>query len=336
MILYDPNIIQNLSIFGIQIPIYENKVKKIIDGLLHDPILHKNKKKWIISKIKTNITKTDLERVHSKQYIDKLFSENLKEEIIKTFELIAENGQYHRYKPDTAKLELKELFLHILKKVEGTYYCCQLSLQCGFCFFCGGGMHHAKKNYGEGFCLVNDLVIAVRKLQFNRTINTAWIIDLDAHKGDGTACLTKNDQNIITLSIHMANGWPLDITIQRNNDSENPYLVPSNIDIPVTKNECSEYNYKLMQGLNKLSLAKPADIAIIVDGADPWEKDELKSTELLKLNLDQLLARDIIVYNFLKKRNIPMAYVMAGGYGKQTWKVYIQFLKWALKDHYEL
>lgn len=333
MVLYNPNISQNLSIYGIQIPIYENRVKKIIENLLSDPFLDKHKNLWLVSDIKANIAKTDLERVHSRHYIDKLYSDKLEQEIIKTFELITDKGQYNRYNPDEAKQGPKTLFFQILKKIEGTYYCCQLSLQNGFCFFCGGGMHHAKKDYGEGFCLLNDLVIAVRKLQFNHKIKTAWIIDLDAHKGDGTACLTESDQNIITLSIHMAKGWPLDFTGPANNERQKAYHIPNNIDIPVESNENRDYNLKLEQGMARLSHYPLADIAIVVDGADPWEKDELKSTELMSLNLKQLFKRDKFVYRYLKKLNIPVAYVMAGGYGKEPWKVYTQFLNWALKDH---
>lgn len=78
--------------------------------------------------------------------------------------------------------------------------------------------------------------------------------------------------------------------------------------------------------------AKP-DLAIVVCGSDPYEDDELPSTAGLKLSLEQLLQRDQLVYTFLKERDIPKAYVMAGGYGKNSWRVYTQFLQWALPDH---
>ena len=71
-------------------------------------------------------------------------------------------------------------------------------------------MHHAQRAYGDGFCIVNDIVIAIRKLQAEGLVRTAWVIDIDAHKGDGTAAITLGDDSIITLSIHMAQGWPLD------------------------------------------------------------------------------------------------------------------------------
>jgi acetoin utilization deacetylase AcuC-like enzyme len=87
---------------------------------------------------------------------------------------------------------------------------------------------------------------------------------------------------------------------------------------------------QLEAGLNTLSQAGTADLAIVVCGADPYEHDELPSTGVLKLSLDQMLARDQMVYRYLAEREIPSAFLMAGGYGEQVWKVYAQFLIWAL------
>ena len=82
-------------------------------------------------------------------------------------------------------------------------------------------------------------------------------------------------------------------------------------------------------------LANP-DLAVVVFGADPYERDELPSTAELKLTLEQIFVRDRLVYNFLKNRRIPMAYLMAGGYGDESWRVYTQFLQWALADQLEI
>jgi acetoin utilization deacetylase AcuC-like enzyme len=78
-------------------------------------------------------------------------------------------------------------------------------------------------------------------------------------------------------------------------------------------------------------LATP-DIAVVVSGADPHAKDTFPSTSGLQLSLEQLNTRDLMVYNFLKQKNIPRAYLMAGGYGEDAWEVYTQFLEWALMD----
>ena len=73
------------------------------------------------------------------------------------------------------------------------------------------------------------------------------------------------------------------------------------------------------------------DVVIVVDGADPYEHDELASTDKLKLTHEQLLTRDMMVYEFFKSRKIPQSYVMAGGYGKRAWEIYSQFLKQIIK-----
>jgi len=78
---------------------------------------------------------------------------------------------------------------------------------------------------------VNDLVIALRRLQFENRIRSAWVIDVDAHKGDGTAAITAGDQSIVTLSIHMARGWPLDQPERDTDGRLNPSFIPSTIDI---------------------------------------------------------------------------------------------------------
>ena len=271
--------------------------------------------------------------MHSKEYVKKLYSKELEKELIRSYELIDENGNYRRYNPSIATQPLKKLFKNILIKVSGSYQCMITALDKKFSFFLGGGMHHAKKNYGEGFCIVNDIVIAVRKLQANNKIKKAWIIDVDAHKGDGTAELTEHDETIITLSIHMAKGWPLDNPKYDKAGIINPSFIQSNIDIPIAKGEDNKYLDKLKKGLLKLEKYPKPEIAVVVLGSDPYEKDQLESSKSLQLTLKQMKDRDLMIYNFLKAKNIPQAYLMAGGYGEYSWEVYTQFLKKVLKDY---
>jgi acetoin utilization deacetylase AcuC-like enzyme len=262
-----------------------------------------------------------------------LYSEQLEAEIIKTYELLDAQGRYHRYDPLSATAPLTGLFERILERVSGSCQCCTVALEKGFCFYFGGGMHHAHKSFGHGFCLLNDIVIAIRKLQADKRVKTAWVIDVDAHKGDGTAALTAGDPSIFTFSIHMGRGWPLDMPESDESGQRHPSFVPSDIDIPIFPGEDDLYLVKLEEGLRKLANGPAADIAVVVSGADPYEKDELPSTAGLKLTLEQLFARDWNVYQFLKQRRIPRAYLMAGGYGEHSWEVYTRFLQWALTDH---
>ena len=109
---------------------------------------------------KEKITREDLQRAHSRGFVENLFPDQLEQEIIRTYELIDDNGRYHRYNPANASRNLTNLFDDILLKVAATVQCCRVALKHGFCFSFGGGNHHAQFEYGAGFCLLNDIVIA--------------------------------------------------------------------------------------------------------------------------------------------------------------------------------
>lgn len=331
MILYDPHIPVSLNEFGIQIPICDSRATNTMEALRRDPHLGPSQSRWHQDKITESLSREDLLRVHSQEYVQRLYSQDLAEEIISTYELIDPDGNYNRYAPELASKPLTGLFERILIKAAGTAQSVRLALAQGFCFYFSGGMHHAHRNHGSGFCLINDIVIAARKLQAERKVQKIWIIDVDAHKGDGTAALTVADNAIHTLSIHMAHGWPLDGPANLPDGSPNPAFIPSDIDIPIEAGQEVHYVDRLKDGLFQLEQLGSADLAIVLCGADPYEKDELPSTAGLKLSLNQMLARDQLVYTFLARRSIPAAYLMAGGYGDETWRVYVQFLSWVLR-----
>ena len=333
MIIYDKNLKEGLLEFGIEIPAHHSRAATTFEKLSRHKLLGPKINQWHIPKISEIITPEDLLRVHSKNYVSRLYSDKLEEEIIRTFELIDDQGRYYRYRPDRATLPLARLFDRLLFKAAGTVQCSRVALEKGFCYAFGGGMHHAQRDHGAGFCLINDIVVALRKLQAENVIRTAWVIDLDAHKGDGTAVLTAEDSSITTLSIHMADGWPLDGEPYDHQGRLNPSFIPSNIDIPVAAGEDHLYVAKLKEGLEKLASAERPDLALVLAGADPYEKDELPSTGQLKLSLAQLKERDLLVYHFLQTDGIPRAYVIAGGYGEHSWEVDHQFVEWALLDN---
>ena len=333
MIIFDKNLKEGLVEFGIEIPVPHSRAASTFEKLRTHPLLGPRMDQWHIPEVTETITRRDLLRVHSQGYVARLYSDKLEEEIIRTFELIDDKGQYYRYVPDKAIRPLSQLFDRLLFKAAGTVQCCRVALEKGFCYAFGGGMHHAQKDHGAGFCLINDIVVALRKLQAENLIRTAWVIDLDAHKGDGTAVLTAKDSSITTLSIHMASGWPLDGEPYDHRGRLNPSFVPSDIDIPVATGEDHLYVSKLKAGLEKLAGTEPPDMALVLAGSDPFEKDQLPSAGAIQLSLAQLKERDLLVYHFLKAKGIPRAYVAAGGYGEHAWEVDYQFVEWALLDN---
>jgi len=350
LVLYDPSLDMRFLDYGIQIPIRDRRAQAVLEylkaqaGEASPPVLSLDAAADTLNipKESRSISREDIARVHSSNFVASLFGTGLEAELIKTYELIDEQGQFRRYNPEEASRPLSELFNTIQTQVWGTYLACQLALthgrpglsECadnpGFCFYLGGGMHHARRDSGSGFCLLNDIVIAARRLQSEGLISSIWIIDLDAHKGDGTAELTAGDSAILTLSIHMAHGWPLDPESLASAVPGRAPLVPSDVEIPISREDNASYVARLSAGLNKLealSKYKRPDLAIVVDGADPYEKDELPSTGDLQLSLENCIERDLMVLRFLQARSIPSAWLMAGGYGDRAWEPPAHFLK---------
>lgn len=322
---FNPRSLLTLPDYGIQIPLKDSRVLRIYDFL-------KTKGQAIYDHFDSiPLTREDLERVHTKEFVSKLFGteEEKRKVVADTFELINQDGTYNRYTPDSATRSLTDLIDKVLLQTKGTILTVQEALLSGEAFHLGGGNHHAMSFGGRGFCMINDIVIAARWAQKKLNVKQVWVIDVDAHKGDGTAELTHYDHTIKTLSIHMKDGWPLDSGI-----STDPWFIPSDVDIGISAGDEANYLTHLKDGLNKLEALdknKP-DLAIVVQGSDPYEKDELPSSALLKLSKEKMLERDMMVYNFLKDRKIPQAYVMAGGYGEYAHEIYCEFLKQILPD----
>lgn len=345
MILYRPSSGHSLAEFGISIPTAPDRAARILEALRSDPALREREAEWLIGPRAVQMTRDDLLRAHERTYVDRLFTSEVEDVLKAAFELVDVNGRYHRYDPERASRPLSELFDPKLTGLGGTYQACLEALDRGFCFYFGGGAHHAHPDFGHGFCVVNDSAVALRKLQAEGAIRTAWVIDVDAHKGDGTADIFSKDPSVVTLSVHMARGWPLNGRKTRTNDTPNPAFIPSDIDVPIGRGENSEYVPRLAAALEDLAdhPLPPADgtdgddnggpdLALVLLGADPYEHDELPSTAGLKLTLEQFWERDRLIYDFLSEREIPQAYLMAGGYGARAWEPYPPFLRSVLRE----
>jgi acetoin utilization deacetylase AcuC-like enzyme len=310
----------DLTDWGIEIPLLYNRPKKIIQHL-------KSKfGKEVVKEIEWELlSKRDLKLVHTDDYINSLFDQaTIDDVIMNIYELKKDDGSFYRFNPKKKIKEFSDLFYHQHAETSGVYYCAKDSfLNNKNNFFLSGGMHHAMTDRGRGFCSLNDQVIAIKKLQFEYGLKSAWVIDLDVHKGDGTAECTKSDKTISTLSIHMQNGWPFDETWKPG-----PWDISSTVDIAINETEQESYLEKLKDGLNELQKRAPdPSLVFVADGSDPYEKDELDSSRLIKLTKQQMLERDLLVYNFLKELNVPQQWVMAGGYGEFSWEIYAQFLE---------
>lgn len=333
MIVFHESCVVDLRDYGIQIPAMADRKLMTFCSLQKDEFLSSREEQWRTSWQPFVIERQDLLRAHTDSFVDELLSAVPDRLVEEAFELFDSAGRPNRYEPQNAKKPLSKLRDELLLLCSGTIVACEEALKKGFSYHLGGGLHHAHKDAGAGFCVANDIVVALRSLQARKLIRTAWVVDVDAHKGDGTAALTQGDDSILTLSIHMARGWPLDAPHHLPDGRLNPVHTPSDVDIGVEVGQEDLYLPLLKQGLESLqrkSSVKP-DLILVVNGSDPSDLDVLPSASLLKLSMEQMLARDMFVYDWFNKMNVPQAYVMAGGYGPEVWRVHSQFIKTVLK-----
>jgi acetoin utilization deacetylase AcuC-like enzyme len=193
------------------------------------------------------------------------------------------------------------------------------ALQEGIAANLAGGTHHAYRDTGSGFCVFNDSAIAARSLQKEVSQNLKIaVIDLDVHQGNGTASILQNDDSIFTLSIHGENNFPF-----KKEEGD--------LDLGLADG-CNDetYLHSLRASLDQLESRFKADCLIFLAGADPHEGDRLGR---LKITKDGMRLRDEMVFGFALDRQLPIAFSMAGGYGKEinsTVDIHFQTIKTAL------
>ena len=171
------------------------------------------------------------------------------------------------------------------------------ALQEGYAASLAGGTHHSYADRGEGFCVFNDIAVAIRLLQSRGAIRSAAIIDLDVHQGNGTAHIFRDDTSVFTLSVHGANNFPF-------------HKEESDVDIGLPDRAADdEYLSAVIRGLEQLP--ESGDLAFYIAGADPYEGDRLGR---LKVTKHALRERDRMVYDACERRGMPVVIVMGGGY----------------------
>ena len=185
----------------------------------------------------------------------------------------------------------------------GTIAACRQALRGSCAVTLCGGFHHAFPDHGEGFCLINDVAIAIRTLQRSDVMRRALTVDCDVHHGNGTAEVFRQDPSVFTLSIHQRDNYP--------------YIKPpSDIDIHLEDRTCDEtYLLRLGQGLASALGAFRPDLIVYLAGADPYEQDQLGG---LALTMEGLRRRDRLVFETARNAGIPVAVTLAGGYARKV------------------
>lgn len=194
----------------------------------------------------------------------------------------------------------------------------------------GGGFHHAFPDHGEGFCMIHDVAVAIRRLQRDGKIRTAMTVDCDVHQGNGTAAIfaTKhapgdplpsasgsppatprarrknaNAGDVFTISLHQHNNYPM-------------WKPPSSIDVDLPDGiGDDDYLAWLDNALSSGLRQSEPDLLCYIAGADPYKEDQLGG---LCLTIDGLKKRDELVFRIAQARNIPVMVTFAGGYARSV------------------
>jgi acetoin utilization deacetylase AcuC-like enzyme len=181
----------------------------------------------------------------------------------------------------------------------GTVHAARDALDRGLGMNLGGGTHHAAFAQGRGYCLFNDVAVAIAALRAEAGLGRVLVVDCDVHQGDGTAELLAGDPRSFTLSLHGGANYPF-------------HRATSDLDVDLrTGTGDAEYLDALEDALDRAVPVAHPDLAFFLAGADPWEGDRLGRLALTKAGLR---ARDALVLDTAERIGAPVCVVLAGGY----------------------
>jgi acetoin utilization deacetylase AcuC-like enzyme len=184
----------------------------------------------------------------------------------------------------------------------GTSEAARHAIDHGIAMNLAGGTHHAFSDHGEGFCVFNDVAVAIRSLQRDKRVSRAAVVDLDVHQGNGTHAIFSDDDSVFTFSMHGGRNYPF-------------RKVAGRLDVELAdRTGDEEYLAALTHALPGVLTDSRPDLVVYLAGADPHERDRLGR---LALTFDGLARRDSIVLELCREVGIPVVVTIAGGYGTQ-------------------
>lgn len=212
----------------------------------------------------------------------------------------------------------------------GSILAAENALRDGVSVNIGGGFHHAFPDHGEGFCMINDVAVAIRRMQHDAKISRAMTVDCDVHQGNGTAVIFSGvrtptdplpsnaaamahasqsnrpgagENDVFTISLHQESNYPA-------------WKPPSSIDVSLPdKIGDDDYLAWLDNALSSGLRQFDPQLICYIAGADPYREDQLGG---LSLTIDGLKRRDHLVFRVARARNIPVMVTYAGGYARNV------------------
>jgi len=194
----------------------------------------------------------------------------------------------------------KKLAIRSRLAVQGTINAALMALQDGIAGNLAGGTHHAMPDHGEGFCVFNDVAVAVKTLRHSKWVKHVLVLDCDVHQGNGTAYAFQDEPEVFTCSIHGEKNYPF-------------VKPPSDLDVGLPDGTTdSEYKQVLIDTIDRIFGKFKPDLVFYLGGIDPLETDHFGR---LSLTLNGLRERDRIVIETITGKNIPLVLLLSGGYG---------------------
>jgi len=225
----------------------------------------------------------DLLRVHTPRYVKKVKSGKLSPSEAQALEI--------PISPEGVRFSLLS--------VGGSITAAEVALREGLCIHLGGGFHHAFSDHGEAFCVFNDVAVALEVMRSRGRIERAMIVDCDVHQGNGTAAIFSEKEYAFTFSIHQMDIYP----------SRKP---PGTLDVGLWSGDGDDaYLEALTTHFPRLFGEFKPDIVFYLAGADPFALDQLGGLSLTK---EGLFTRDRMILEGARRKGIPVAVVLAGGY----------------------
>jgi acetoin utilization deacetylase AcuC-like enzyme len=211
----------------------------------------------------------------------------------------------------------------------GSILAAENALKDGVAISIGGGFHHAFPDHGEGFCMIHDVAVAIRRMQRDNRIRTAMTVDCDVHQGNGTAAIFAGTRTVsdplpssappITSRRPLMRGTHAGdvFTISLHQENNYPALKPPSsidVDLPdgITDDDYLAWlDNALSSGLRQFD----PDLLCYIAGADPYHEDQLGG---LGLTMEGLKRRDELVFRVARTRGIPVMVTYAGGYARRV------------------
>jgi len=245
----------------------------------------------------------DILRVHSQDYVYKLKSGSLTRAEVMRMEV-----------PYSTEL-MEACWL----AAGGSILAAQRALEDGFSANIGGGFHHAYPDHGEGFCVIHDVAVAIRRMQADGAIERAIVVDADVHQGNGTAAIFGGDETVFTMSIHQEHNYPYP-------------KPPSTVDVNLPDGiGDADYLAILEKYLHRSFEEFSPQLLFYVAGADPYREDQLGG---LALTMEGLARRDALVMGYAQRNQVPTAVTLAGGYApkvEDTVTIHVNTIKAAIE-----